>query len=97
MGQYRVAGVGESRGAGGTVFVGRGAGVNEQEKIFGTSIEPEKEIVLTIVHADQVDTILQKIVEAADLNALGHGIAFVVPVERLVGIARFMTPPPKQG
>lgn len=82
---------------GGTVFFGRGAGVNEQEKIFGMSIEPEKEIVLTIVYANQVDTILPKIVEAAELNEVGHGIAFVIPVERLVGIARFMTVPPPQG
>jgi len=34
---------------GGTVLFGRGAGINEQEKIFGMSIEPEKEIVLTVV------------------------------------------------
>jgi nitrogen regulatory protein P-II 1 len=33
---------------GGTVLFGRGAGINEQEKIFGMSIEPEKEIVLTL-------------------------------------------------
>ena len=41
---------------GGTVLFGRGAGINEQEKIFGMSIEPEKEIVLTITRTDQVDT-----------------------------------------
>ena len=47
---------------GGTVLFGRGAGVNEQEKIFGMSIEPEKEIVLTLVNPDQVDIVLNEIV-----------------------------------
>jgi nitrogen regulatory protein PII len=75
---------------GGTVLHGRGAGINEQEKIFGMSIEPEKEIVLTVVYADQVESILREIVKAADLNDTGRGIAFVVPVETVVGVAHFM-------
>lgn len=75
---------------GGTVLFGRGAGINEQEKIFGMSIEPEKEIVLTVAYADQVDTILNEIVQAAELNDTGRGIAFVVPVENVVGVAHFM-------
>lgn len=79
---------------GGTVLTGRGAGIHEQEKIFGMSIEPEKEIVLTLVFEDQVDTILPKIVEAAELSDVGRGIAFVVPVDKVVGIAHFMKQPP---
>lgn len=75
---------------GGTVLVGRGSGVHEQQKIFGMSIEPEKEIVLTITYADQVDAILGEIVRAAELNDTGRGIAFVLPVERVVGVAHFM-------
>lgn len=75
---------------GGTVLHGRGAGKNEQEKIFGMSIEPEKEIVLTIVTDDQVDTVLDEIVRTAALNTTGRGIAFVLPVERVVGVANFM-------
>ena len=75
---------------GGTVLFGRGAGINEQEKIFGMSIEPEKEIVLTITRADQVETVLREIVRSAELNDTGRGIAFVVPVDRVVGVAHFM-------
>ena len=78
---------------GGTVLFGRGAGINEQEKIFGVSIEPEKEIVLTVVGSDRVDTILGEIVRAAELNDTGKGIAFVVPLDKVVGVAHFM----KQG
>lgn len=78
---------------GGTVLFGRGAGINEQEKIFGVSIEPEKEILLTVVRSDLVDRVLDEIVRAAELNETGKGIAFVVPIEKLVGVAHFM----KQG
>ena len=75
---------------GGTVLVGRGAGINEREKIFGVSIEPEKEIVLTLVPADRVDAILDEIVRAAQLNDTGRGIAFVLPVDKVVGVAHFL-------
>ncbi|HLT90785.1 MAG TPA: P-II family nitrogen regulator [Woeseiaceae bacterium] len=71
---------------GGTVMTGRGTGVNEQQTIFGIPIEPEKEIVLTVTYADQNDAILDAIVEAAKLNEPGHGLAFVVPVQRVVGV-----------
>ncbi len=77
---------------GGTVLLGRGAGINEHEKIFGVSIEPEKEILLTVVATDRVDPILDEIVRAAELDEVGRGIAFVVPVDKLVGVARFMSP-----
>ena len=75
---------------GGTVLFGRGAGINEQEKIFGMSIEPEKEIVLTVARAELIDRILEEIVRAAELNDTGRGIAFVVQVEKVAGVAHFM-------
>ena len=78
---------------GGTVLFGRGAGIHEQEKIFGMSIEPEKEIVLTVVYADQVDSVLAEIVRAAELNDTGRGIAFVLPIDQVVGVAHFMRRP----
>jgi nitrogen regulatory protein PII len=78
---------------GGTVLFGRGAGIHEQEKIFGMSIEPEKEVVLTVVYSDQVDTVLDEIVRAAELNDTGRGIAFVVPVDKVAGVAHFMRQP----
>ena len=78
---------------GGTVLFGRGAGIHEHEKIFGMSIEPEKEIVLTIVKQEEVDRILDEIVRTAKLNDTGRGIAFVLPVEKVVGVAHFMRAP----
>jgi nitrogen regulatory protein PII len=71
---------------GGTILLGRGIGVNEKESIFGIPIEPEKEILLTLVPATAIDTVLQEIIRAADLNKPGHGLTFVVPVTSVLGI-----------
>jgi nitrogen regulatory protein P-II 1 len=82
-----------SRGA--TVLFGRGAGVNETERIFGMAIEPEKEIVLTVTPTEKVDAILAAIVAAAELEEPGRGLAFVVPVDRVVGISHQLGTPPE--
>lgn len=82
---------------GGTVVFGRGAGIHEKEKIFGMSIEPEKEIVLTLTYREHVRTILDEIVRAAELDEAGKGIAFVLPVESVVGVAHFMQQPLDDG
>jgi len=75
---------------GGTVLFGRGIGRNEQQRVFGIQIEPEKEVILTIVPADLKDAILREIVRAAELTVPGHGLAFVVAVEDVAGIVHLV-------
>src|SRR5690606_41729706 len=82
---------------GGTVLFGRGIGRNEQQRIFGIQIEPEKEIVLTVVPADLKDTVLQTVEEAAELNAPGKGLAFVLPLEKVIGVVRLVQESPESG
>ncbi len=84
----------KSGARGGTVPYGRGAGINEHEKIFGMSVEPEMKIVPTVARARLIDTILEEIVRTARLNEAGRGIAFVVPGDKLVGVAHFMNHDP---
>jgi len=71
---------------GGTVLFGRGIGRNEQQRVFGIQIEPEKEIVLTLIPSDLKDVMLAEIVRAAELTAPGNGLAFAVPVDKVAGI-----------
>lgn len=71
---------------GGTVLMGRGIGVHERQKLLGIPIEPEKEIVFSVVYPDKSEAILQEIVQDCELEKPGMGIAFVVPVEKVVGI-----------
>lgn len=70
---------------GGTVLFGRGTGIHERQKILGVSIEPEKEVILTVARSSQTDAILEEIMKAAELNKPGAGTVFVVPVEKVIG------------
>lgn len=71
---------------GGTIISGRGSGIHEKAKLFSFTIEPEKDIVLTLVPADRTEKVLDAIVKASELNEPGNGIAFVIDVEQVTGI-----------
>lgn len=71
---------------GGTILYGRGTGIHEQAKLFSIQIEPEKELVLTLITRDKTSRVLEAISAEADLNKPNKGIAFVLPVDRTVGI-----------
>lgn len=75
---------------GGTILLGRGVGRNEQMRVFGIQIEPEKEIVLTVVPAGMKDTMLREIQQAADLNKPGNGLAFALPLEKVIGVVHLV-------
>ncbi len=77
--------------SGGTIMFGRGLGVNETQKILGIQIEPEKEIVLSVVQRSEATAILHEIVRVTDLEKPGTGIAFVIPVQDVVGVAEAAT------
>jgi nitrogen regulatory protein PII len=68
---------------GGTIIPGHGLAV---KLMLGISIEPEKEIVLTLIEQEQVQTILDAILSEVNLNEPNKGIAFVVPLESVIGI-----------
>lgn len=76
----------EAGAEGGTIISGRGSGIHEKAKLFSFTIEPEKEIVLTLVPSDRTEKVLEAIVTATKLNEPGNGIAFVLDVENVTGI-----------
>lgn len=71
---------------GGTILHGRGVGVHEQKKLLGIPIEPEKDVILTLIHKDKTNDVLKAIVEAGQLQKPGTGIGFVIDVDKVVGI-----------
>ena len=71
---------------GGTVFYARGTGIHEVEKFFAISIQPEKEVILTLVKHEDTQAIMHSIVEAAGLKTAGKGLAFALPIADVVGI-----------
>jgi len=76
----------EAGAEGGTILNGRGTGVHENAKLFGIPIEPEKDIVLTLIDRNRTEAVLEAITQGAGLNQAGKGIAFVLDVEKTVGI-----------
>jgi nitrogen regulatory protein PII len=76
----------EAGAEGGTILFGRGTGIHEQAKLFSIPIEPEKEVVLTLIARDKTEAVLRAILEDSGLEQPGKGIAFVLPVERTTGI-----------
>ncbi|WP_347490626.1 P-II family nitrogen regulator [Desulfoscipio sp. XC116] len=80
----KVANITHHAGAeGGTILFGRGTAVR---LLLGISIEPEKDIVLTLIEKDKARTVLDAIVEKMDLNEPNRGIAFILPLDQVVGI-----------
>ncbi len=71
---------------GGTVFYARGTGIQEVEKFFAISIQPEKEIVLNLVRHEDTQAIMHAIVSAAGLKSKGKGLAFSLPISCVSGI-----------
>lgn len=71
--------------AGATMFFARGTGVRERLKLLGTIIQPEKEVAFIITKKEETQKILDVIVKAANLDKPGQGIAFVQPVNKVVG------------
>ncbi len=72
---------------GGTLLFGRGTGIHEQAKLLGITIEPEKDIILTLIEREKTLHVLDTIVHEADLHKPGKGIAFVLNVAKVTGIS----------
>ena len=73
---------------GGTIIYGRGTSKNEKNSIFGISIEPEKELIFTLVKCEERNKIMNAICEGAELNKAGVGICFTLPVTNIKGVTK---------
>jgi nitrogen regulatory protein PII len=71
---------------GATVVKARGTANAKAEKLFGIPIQPEKEMVLSIVKAEIKDDVLRTLYQNCGLESEGQGIAFSLPVENVVGL-----------
>ncbi|MBS4025401.1 MAG: P-II family nitrogen regulator [Clostridia bacterium] len=75
---------------GGTILFGRGTGIHEQAQLFGIIIEPEKELVLTLIKREISEKVLEAIISKVNLDKPGKGIAFILEVEGVAGINHFL-------
>lgn len=76
----------EAGATGATIIPGRGSGIKEAKTFFGLSLEAQTDTVLFLVEEHLVGQILDSIKKAGKFNKPGTGIAFVVPVDHVVGL-----------
>ena len=72
---------------GGTVIRARGTANSEAEKLFGITVQPEKEVVMILVPTKIKNDILHALYKEVGLQTPGQGIAFSMPVDNVVGLA----------
>lgn len=81
-----VAAARQAGAEGATILHGRGAGIHENARLLNIPIEPEKDVLLILTPEDITDSVLQAVTKKVHLDQSGHGIAFVLDVDKAVGI-----------
>jgi len=76
----------EAGATGATIVPARGTGIHEAKSFFGLSIEDQTEIIVFLVEEHVVENLIQVIHKAGKFDQPGTGIAFVLPVEHIVGL-----------
>ena len=71
---------------GATIIPARGTGIHEAKTFFGLSLEAQTDIVMLLVEEHLVGKVLDSIKAAGEFHKPGTGIAFVLPVENVVGL-----------
>lgn len=71
---------------GATIIPARGVGVHEAKTFFGLSLEAQSDVLLFLLTDVLVDPVLQAINRAGEFEKPGTGIAFVIPVDGVIGL-----------
>ena len=71
---------------GGTILRARGTASQSAESFFKITVQPEKEIVMIVVDTSLRDELLHTLYSKVGTDTPGHGIAFSMPVDAVVGI-----------
>lgn len=71
---------------GATIIAARGTGIREAKTFFGLSLEAQTDIIFFLLEAKRVDKVLQTIGEVGRFDNPGTGIAFVMPVDQVIGL-----------
>lgn len=81
-----VDGAKEAGATGATIIPARGTGVREAKTFFGLSLEAQTDIIMFLVEEHVLQPILEAIGREGEFHKPGTGIAFVVPVDQVIGL-----------
>ncbi len=76
----------EAGATGATIIPSRGTGIHEAKTFFGLTLEAQTDIIMFLVEEHIVQSILEAIRVAGEFEKPGTGIAFVLPVEHVIGL-----------
>ncbi|EKD35345.1 MAG: nitrogen regulatory protein P-II family protein [uncultured bacterium] len=71
---------------GATIIPARGTGMREAKTFFGLSLEAPTDIIMFLLEEHIVRPVLAAIAAAGKFDKPGTGIAFVLPVDSVVGL-----------
>lgn len=74
--------------SGSSILHGVGTNPQNQSSFLGVSLQPEKDLVLTLVKREDKKSIMNTIAIRTNLNTEGKGICFSLPVDEVMGISR---------
>ena len=78
----RAAGV-----TGATIFSARGEGAHH-EMFMGITVDTEKELILSVTEKAAAERAMEVIKEKAGIKTPAHGVCFLLPVEKVIGIRK---------
>ncbi len=81
----------EAGAVGGTILHGRGSGVHDTGKFFGLEIQPEKDIVLTLVPDELELDVMETIGKGIKIGKPGNGVCFSVDIAKAMGMTSIKT------
>ena len=76
----------EAGATGATIIPARGTGIREAKTFFGLSLEAQTDIIMFLLEERLVQQVLETIDRVGQFNQPGTGIAFVLPVDQVIGL-----------
>jgi nitrogen regulatory protein P-II 1 len=71
---------------GATIIHARGTGIREAKTFFGLSLEAQTDIIMFLLEERLVRQVLETIGNVGEFDKPGTGIAFVLPVDQVIGL-----------
>ena len=71
---------------GATIIAASGTGIREAKTFFGLSLEAQTDIIFFLLESRRVDKVLKVIGDVGRFDKPGTGIAFVMPVDQVIGL-----------
>lgn len=76
----------EAGATGDTIIRARGSGLHIAKTFLGLNIEGQSEIILVLVEENMVIGLLDTVKKVVPFDDPGNGIAFVIPVDQVIGL-----------